>query len=151
FDPQLQAKYRAWAKQILNTRSPYSGLTLAQDPAVGIVEIVNEDSFFFWTFTKKNVPPAQWQKLEGQFAQWLQQRYGSLDKALTAGRGSRLPDDHPASGAVGLYEAWDMTSAGLKQGGHDKTVRVGDQVRFLTELQRNFYAATAKYFKDELR
>src|SRR4029450_6588726 len=69
FDPRIQQKYRSWAKGILTAKNPYTNLTLAQDPAIGMVEIINEDSLFFWTFTRQNIPAAQWQKLEKLYGQ----------------------------------------------------------------------------------
>ncbi|MHC4716858.1 MAG: hypothetical protein ACYS5V_07810, partial [Planctomycetota bacterium] len=53
FEPRMQQIYRSWARQLLTTRNPYTGLPVGRDPAVAIVEIVNEDSFFFWTFSAK--------------------------------------------------------------------------------------------------
>lgn len=150
FEPRMQQIHRSWVRQLLATSNPYTGLPIARDPAVAIIEIVNEDSFFFWTFSKRNIPPIHWQRLEALYAQWLARRYGSIDNALARWGRARLPDDNPAQGRVGLYEAWHMTRAGLKQGGPDKVNRVGDQVRFLAELQRRFYSDTVRYMKEEL-
>jgi hypothetical protein len=150
FDPRMQEIHRAWARQILTTPDPYNGATLAKEPALGMVEIVNEDSLFFWTFNKTNVPLGQWARLEKLFGQWLVVRYGTLEKALAAWGSAKLKEDDARAGVAGLYEAWHMTGQGLAQGGPDKRRRVSDQVRFLTELQRNFYAATAEYLKKDL-
>jgi hypothetical protein len=147
FDPQLQQMHRGWAKAILDTRNPYTGTTLARDPAVGIVEMLNEDSFFFWTFGKKNIPPGKWQALEDLYAKWLAMKYGSVKEAYAAWDGTKAAgdtNDRPA-----LYEAFEMTANGVKAGG-GKAKRVGDQVRFLAELQRRFYADTARYLKEDL-
>jgi len=43
-----------------------------------------------------------------------------------------------------------MTTAGIKAGGPDKVRRVSEQVRFLTQLQRDVYASIVTYFKQEL-
>ena len=150
FEPRMQEIHRSWARALLTTKNPYTGAPLAREPAVAIVEIINEDSFFFWTFTKKNVPAVHWQKLEALFGRWLAERHGSIEQAVAAWGGLRLPEDDPAAGRVGLFEAWHMTADGLKQGGPNKPRRVGDQVRFLTELQRDYYAATTKYIQEEL-
>ena len=150
FDSRLQAIYRSWARALLTTPNPYTGLPLGKDPAVAIVEIINEDSFFFWTFTKENIPPLQWQRLETLFATWLAVRYGSAESALAAWGSERLPEDDPAAGRIGLYQAWHMTRAGLAAGDAGKRKRVSDQVRFLTELQRGFYEGTVRYFRDDL-
>jgi hypothetical protein len=56
--------HRGWLRQILSPVNPYTQLPLARDPAVAMVELVNEDSLLFWTMTKRNIPPPQWRKLE---------------------------------------------------------------------------------------
>ena len=150
FDPRFQETYRSWAKRLLDTKNPYTGLTLARDPAVGMVEIINEDSFFFHTFKKGNVPPQYWRELEALFGHYLKHRYGSLEQAFARWGNLRLPDDDSQAGVVALYNAWDMTAAGINQGGTKKAARVGDQVRFLTDQQRGFYAAISDYFRKEL-
>ncbi len=71
FDPELQAAHRRWLKALLTTVNPRTGLTLAKDPALAVVELVNEDSLFFWTFTRKNLPPAAWAALERRFGEPL--------------------------------------------------------------------------------
>jgi hypothetical protein len=148
FEPRMQEIYRGWARALLTRKNPYTGVPLGKDPAVAIVEIINEDSFFFWTFTKENVPPTHWQRLETMYGAWLTKRYGSLEKAFASWGGDRLPDD--GADRAELYEAWHMTADGLRAGGPEKRRRVSDQVRFLTELQRGFYADTVRYFRKEL-
>ena len=150
FQPRMQEIHRAWARQLLTTKNPYTGVALAKEPAVAIVEIINEDSFFFWTFARKNVPDVHWRALEKLFGAWLTKRYGGIDKAVAAWGGARQKDDDAAGGAAGLYDAWHMTRGGLAQGGDGQRKRVGDQVRFLTELQRGYYASTVKYIKGDL-
>ncbi|MBN2584904.1 MAG: hypothetical protein JXL80_17705, partial [Planctomycetes bacterium] len=150
FNDRMQEIHRSWLRGLLSTRNPYTGRTLACETAVASVEIINEDSVFFWTFTKKSVPEPQWRQLESLFGKWLVNRYGSLDKALAAWGKARLPEDSPQQGRIGVYEAWHMTSAGADQGGSDKRRRVSDQVRFLTELQRDYYAKTVAFIKKDL-
>jgi hypothetical protein len=151
FDPRMQHIHRAWAKALLTTKNPYTGLALGRDPAVGAVEIINEDSYFFWTFTARNLPAEKWAALERLFGQWLTAKYGSLDKALAAWGSAKHENDRPAEGGVGLFDAWHMTGDGSRQGGPDKTRRMGDQVQFLAESQRRFYADTAKFLKEECK
>lgn len=150
FDARLQDIYRSRMKRILDTPNPYTKLTLARDPAVAIVEVVNEDSLFFWTFNQRNVPSMQWQKLERMYAAWLARQYGSADKAIE-NWGGRDGKDDPAGGRMAVLDAWHMTRDGLKKGGPAKQKRMSDQVRFLAEVQRDFYASTRQYMKDTLR
>ncbi len=129
FDARLQAIQRAWLASALGTVNPYTGLTLAKEPALAAVELVNEDSFFFWTFGPDLVPPDAWRALEGQFHAWLDQK--------RAPRGSLLP-------------AWNMTREGMQRAGPEQRRRVREQVRFLAETQRGYYARTIDYLKRDL-
>ena len=150
FQPRMQAIYKSWAKQLLTTPNPYTKRPIARDPGVAIVEIVNEDSFFFWTFSAKNIPPRYMRQLEGQYGQWLTRRHGSAAKALAAWGKARHPSDDADAGGAGLFDAWHMTGGGLKNASPDKRKRIGEQVRFLAQLQRGFYEDMTRYFKDGL-
>jgi len=149
FHPDMQRIYKAWAKALLTTPNPATGLALGQDPAVAIVEIVNEDNYFFWTFKPYDTIPAgamPW--LEKAFAAWLVKRHGSLDKAKAAwGAGRPVKGDDFANGRAGLYGAWHMTRRGLAQANRR---RVQDQVRFLTEHLRTFFAGMCDTFRKDL-
>lgn len=151
FNKRMQAIHRSWAKALLTTKNPYTGVPLGRDPAVAIVEIVNEDSYFFWTFTRKNVPEVHWKELETLFGRWAARRYGSLAKAFTAWGSARHPRDNAAAGVAGVFEAWKMTGGGLKNASADQRRRIGDQVRFLAESQRNFYRETVEFYKRDCR
>jgi Carbohydrate binding domain/Secretion system C-terminal sorting domain len=46
FDPQLIDYQREYARQLLAYKNPYTNLTLAEDPSVAVVEIINENSLY---------------------------------------------------------------------------------------------------------
>jgi hypothetical protein len=144
FRDDLKEGYKAWTKALLTKRNPYTGLPLAKDPAVAIFQIQNEDSLFFWTL--QGVKPAQLELLGKKFGQWLVKKYGSLDAAKAAWDNHRVAGDDFAAGKVGLMQTWHMTQP--QQGGAAKRMR--DQVRFLAETQRDFYAEISRYFREEL-
>lgn len=123
FEPRMQEIHRAWLSQLLTTPNPYTGRKLAEDPAVAMIEIVNEDSLFFWTFSKKNIPPRHWKRLEGMFARYV----GDRDAKL--------------------HGAWHMTRDGLKHAAPEQRKSIGQQVRFITGLQRDYYADTIKHMR----
>ena len=52
FNPKLQEGYKAWLKALLTRPNPYTGIPLAQDPALAIIQLQNEDSLLFWTAQK---------------------------------------------------------------------------------------------------
>ncbi|MDP6749694.1 MAG: hypothetical protein QGH37_22235, partial [Candidatus Poribacteria bacterium] len=149
-DEKMQIIYKSWVRQLFTSVNPCTGLTLAQDPAIGIVEIQNEDSFFFWTFTHNNVPEMYWKELEIAYGNWLQKKYGSLKQAFVQWGSAKDKQDDLHTGRVRIFEAWHMTKEGSHRGGPDKIKRIGDQVRFLTEYQREFYLSMVEYFRQDL-
>jgi len=141
FDPRMQTLLRAWYKQALTTKNPYTGLTLAADPAVGIVEIINEDSLFFWTFSEKNVGKSQWQALEQRFAAWMDK------KPREAWQGEA--HEHDGDGRLGLYGPWNLTRDGLSKASPGAKARALDQIRFYAEVQHGWYADTTAWLKKD--
>lgn len=144
FNENLQAAYRSWMKQLLTSENAYTGIPLAQDPAVGMILLQNEDSLLFWTVSKMAAPQ---QKLLGRkFAAWAAEQYGSVDAALTAWDGAAVNGDDPAAGVLAFYHVYEAT---LEQTG-GKAARVKDQVRFFAETMRAFNEETERYLRDEL-
>ncbi len=80
FNKKLQDGYKAWVKELYTRPNPYDGgMPLKDEPAVGIIQIQNEDGMFFWTM--QGMPePAQKRILHKQFGDWLVKKYGSLDE-----------------------------------------------------------------------
>ncbi|MHC4506258.1 MAG: hypothetical protein ACYTFI_23430, partial [Planctomycetota bacterium] len=148
FDKRMQEIYRTWARALLLTKNPYTGVALAKDPAVAIVEIVNEDSYFFWTFTAKNVPRVQMQKLEREFGKWLLRKHGSVARALTSWGGAPHKNDDPRAGLAAIYDIWHLTEKGHGEGA--KRRRMRDQLEFLTWHQRSFYERMKDFFRREI-
>ncbi len=150
FEPRMQEIHRAWLKQILTTKSPYSGKTLAEETSVGVFEIQNEDSLFFWTFKPESLGKGPRSVLEKKFGAWLKAKYGSLDRLPTPWYGDKHPDDLFAEGNVGLYGAFEMSSEGFPKQSPERQKRLLDQIQFLAQLQHDFYADTRKYLRDDL-
>ncbi len=148
FEPRMQQIYKSWAKALLTTNNPYTGRPLNSEPAVAMVEIQNEDSLFFWTFTEQNIPSPHLERLEKLFGAWAAKKYGSVQNAIDAWK-SQHERDNPANGRAGLHSAWFMTRDGV-QNAREKTKRLQHQVRFLCELQHGFYQDMTDYFKSEL-
>lgn len=150
FSDKAQQHYLDLLRQFMSAKNPYTGVSLAHDPAVGMIELLNEDSLFFWTFTKRAVPPEQWAILEMKFGQYLAQKYGSLDKAFKQWPGAKLDSDDRTGVRAGVYEAWHMTGDAQGKIGQDEKKRVADQVAFFAQLQHDFYARAAAMLRDEL-
>lgn len=131
FNPEFQARYQAWWRTLLLTPSRDTGRRLIDEPAVLGAEVQNEDSFFFWTFSDKNLPPPQRELLERRFGEWLAAKYGSLGSAREAWGGATLDNDRPEEGRMAFRALWPMVN--------ERTVRDRDTVAFLLATQRRFY------------
>ena len=139
FNPKFQEKYRGWWKALLTAPIGTAGKTLLDEPALFGLELQNEDSFFFWTFSTDGIPDAQLRILETQFAEWLRKKYGTLDAAFVAWKDMKVKRDAPAEGRVSFRPLWNIA--------HDKSVRDQDTAAFLFERQSTFYRETVGYLR----
>ncbi len=144
FDEALQAGYKGWARALYARVNPHTGIPLARDPSVALIQVQNEDSLFFWTAGQIN--PAQRAKLGRKFAGWLVARYGSADSAVKAWGSAVTRDDDFAGGRVALLGVEPMT----RRPAGDLGRRVADEVAFIAETQRRFFGDIAAFYRGEL-
>jgi hypothetical protein len=131
FNPDFQKKYEEWWTALLTTPSTTTGRRLIDEPACASLEIQNEDSLFFWTFTDTRIPDVEMRIVEKLFGDWLIQKYGSLAAALKAWPGVTTNRDAPAEGRIGFRPIWNLFN--------ERTTRDLDTVAFMTSLQHSFY------------
>ncbi len=148
FDPKMQEGYKAWMKALLTRPNPYTGIPLAQDPAIAVIQVQNEDSLLFHTFS--SLPEGPRQRLCKRYGDWLTEKYGSLDKALAAWQGTKHPKDDFADGQAGMYAIWEFNSPYGDNPPPGKAKRMADQLHFMSWLEHKFYADMEKYFREEL-
>ena len=136
FEPEFQKLYRSWLEAVIK-QPDRQGKILADEPAVMGIELINEDSFFFWTFNEENVPAPQMKKLESRFAGWALKNYGSIEKVNAAWKGLKHPHDGP--GRLGFRPLYQIFT--------EKSQRDQDTARFLMETQRAFYQETTDWLR----
>ncbi len=143
FNKRFQQIYRGWWRELMTTPNPYTGVALKDEPAVAMVELMNEDSYFFWTFTPyQNIPAQQMEILEKEFGNWLKVKYGSLGAAFAAWGGNRIRGDDESAGRAGFMGLWEMFS--------QRNKRAQDTAEFLAKHQRAFFQQMRDYLKKEL-
>ncbi|MEI6503955.1 MAG: hypothetical protein WCP21_23330, partial [Armatimonadota bacterium] len=145
FDPRLQDAYKQWMKQVLTEANPLTGLPLAQDPALAIIQLQNEDSLLFWT--SQNIEGEAGALLRRKFGDFLINKYGSLDAAQRAWPDAGLKEDDPAKGEMGLYIVWELTQ---DRGEPGQKQRCADQMQFFTETMAGFNRMMADYLHKDL-
>ena len=134
---------------LLKHRNRYTGLTYAEDPAVAVVELFNEDSaLFFGTLGRLQKIPTLRKRAAERFCDWLKARYGTKAACLKAwgagglgcyaneGFGTESWEDKTIVPAGNPW-FWDPTQLAGSQ--KAKRQRSFDTMRFLYEIQNEFY------------
>ncbi len=159
FSAEMKEIYRGWAKALMTTPNPYTGMSLARDPAVAVYEIQNEDSVLFWTFNPTRFPEPTRALIERQFGRWLRRKYGSAKRALEAWGPGKYPEDIASykklgrddweSGRVKLYGAGHLTGQRWAVNQRNPK-RAADQLRFMVETQKGSYEDLVRYLRNDL-
>ena len=141
FDEKLKGAFKEWLRRMLVAENPYNGRTIAEDPAVAAIELVNEDNLFFWTFNSGSVPPVQWAKVESAMYDFVVGKYGSYEEALSewGSLGNLFRNDDPAAGRLRVLSAGGMTLGQVRNLSEPDRRRVADQVEFLATTQRAWF------------
>ena len=150
FAKEFQDFYRVYAKAILNTKNPYTGVSLAKDPALAFIEINNESSLLFHTFSPARFDKAEAVLVEKSFGDWVAKKYGSIDAAIKEwGPSQKHTPDNTADGRLGLYNAGFL-------GGADWAVnqrngkRAGDQLQWMIESMHGYYSRFYTMLKEDI-
>ncbi len=113
--PDGQALWRRWTTRLFDRVNPYTGMRNAEDPTIAIIQLSNEDNYFFHAFQPyRSIPVSTAQYLEKRFADWLRKKYGSLAKAKAAWKGKGHERDDFAAGHVGLLRIHGLFGAGQR-------------------------------------
>jgi hypothetical protein len=139
FNKEFQKRYQEWWKGLLLAANSSTGMRLVDDPAIAGLEIINEDSYLFWTFNTDAIPDPELRLVEVEFGNWLSTKYGSIDGALRAWGGLKVERDRPTEGRIGFRPLWNMFN--------EKTTRDKDTTQFLVESQRGFYRDTYRFLR----
>ncbi|MGF1449270.1 MAG: hypothetical protein ACFB20_07615 [Opitutales bacterium] len=139
----LQQKYLEWVRDLMTPINPYTGLSMAEDPAIAILEVMNESNLLFWTMNPNQLAPHTRELLETAFGKFAIERYGSIGRAVTHW-GDTIAGDQLEGTQAGLLTAWHLTS----QAYNDHPRRAADQIEFLTGLQFDLYARMKAAFRE---
>ncbi|MGC9450210.1 MAG: putative Ig domain-containing protein [Oceanipulchritudo sp.] len=144
WNEDFKAAYKAWVNELLTRPNPWDAenTPLAEDPAVAMFEILNEDNLFFFTFSPSEYPEVQRLALEKLFGDWLTAKFGSLQAAADQWGGTLRTRDNLETGHI------EVLSAGTLRPGTTATALRGMlQSEWMAELQTNFWTEIKDYIR----
>ncbi|QDT14970.1 hypothetical protein [Alienimonas californiensis] len=150
-DPKVQAAYKVWTREFYARVNPHTGLSIAEDPTVAMLQILNEDSLLFWT--AQRLPEPYREILADAYSKWLTEKYGSVAAAWAAwGDGYKGKDDLDdlENGRLGPLRPYDLTLDAAKPAERALRNRLKDTAEFLARYQRDFYAEMGRYLREDL-
>ncbi|MEN0109990.1 MAG: hypothetical protein AAF805_04640 [Planctomycetota bacterium] len=151
FNPRLIELQEGFARRLLTHRNPYTGNEYRREPAVAVVEIVNENSLLEAWKTRRLVgrddgEPGPWSPLPTSYAEELTTRYNRwlADNAST----DQLARLRVEAG-VAPGDAVPRLNPG--QFGAASELRFRLEARFLMGLEESFFRRMRALLRDELR
>jgi len=95
YDSGIIEHQKAYARELLTHRNPYTGNRYVDEPAVAMIEITNEDGLIY--IARRGLidalPDMYREALDARWQEWLLERYGTTEKLAAAWDGLELPQD----------------------------------------------------------
>ncbi len=151
FDEHIQILHKEYARQLLTHYNPYTKSEYRNEPAVAIVELVNENSIVeAWCSdrllgTNKNRNPDTWADITPWYAEQLTKKYNDWLQT----RLSKVElDEFRSSAGVKADELIPRLTR--KQFNVTSEKRFHIEAEFYMELEQNYFAQIYQYLKNEL-
>jgi hypothetical protein len=151
FDPRVLALQRDYARRLLTHVNPYTGSDYAREPAVALIEIVNENSLVgAWIRgrlrgTRTSGPPENWQDLTPYYAAELTRIYNRwLEANLPP---ARLAAFRALAGAAPGEPVARLAPA---QFARAPRLRFDTEASFYMDLERRFFRGMRDFLRGDL-
>ena len=151
FDEQIQMLHREYAQQLLTHYNPYTKSEYRNEPAIAIVEIVNENSIVEAWFsdrlvgTNKGKNPGTWTDITAWYADRLTKKYNTwLQGCLSEAELKELRK------IAGVKENELIPRLRKDQFDAAPKKRFHLEAAFYMELEHNYFEQMYRYLKDEL-
>ena len=156
FDDRIVALEKEYAHNLLTHVNPFTGNRYADEPAVALIEILNENSLVeMWVrghlvgelgpnenMTRRHIPSSYARDLDRLYNRFLAGRYESREALLAAWEGDLRPYEDALEGTVRRLGPGEFARA-AKQ-------RFHDEASFYHQIERTFFADMASYLRGEL-
>jgi len=151
FDEHVQALHKEYAEQLLRHYNPYTKSEYRSEPAVAVVELVNENSIVEAWFSDRllgkntNKRPGTWTDITAWYANQLSVRYNEwLKEQLSSTELKALRD------MAGVKEDELIPRLTKNEFAAAPKKRFHLEAAFYMELEHNYFQTMYRYLKDEL-
>ncbi|HPA20959.1 MAG TPA: hypothetical protein PLU30_24635 [Verrucomicrobiae bacterium] len=152
FDPRLIALQEEFARQLLCHKNPYTGNEYRAEPAVAIVELVNENSLVESWFSgrlkgRQATPPGDvWSDIPPSYASLLDEQFNTWLKA------NRKPAEIAAlRSEAGVGESDPVPRLGPEQFSKASELRFRSEASFYMGTELAFFRRMSRFLRDELK
>ena len=154
FDPKLIALQKEYARRLMVEHiNPYSGKSYANDPAVVMLEIYDENGLFMRRGLWRSMPQPYATNFAKLWNDWLRTRYKStaeLRRAWTGpdGKSALFEGESLETGNVELpYVTWETSRISEQDKPYAMPARRGDGARFAVEIHRKYFRDMKAYLR----
>ncbi len=151
FDPRLIELQKEYAKNLLTHYNPYTQSEYRNDPAIAIIEIVNENSIVTSFMrgrlrgTKTSGPPENWQDIPPSYAKELNRLYNVwLERKLPAPALERLRAE------AGVEAGAPLPGLVPQQFATASKERFETELSFYMEMESSFFRDMRTYLRETL-
>jgi len=151
FDEHIQSLHKEYAKQLLTHYNPYTKSEYRNEPAIAVVELVNENSIVEAWFSDRllgkntNKRPGTWTDITAWYADQLTRKYNEwLKEHMPSAELKALRD------MVGVKEDGLIPRLTRKQFAAAPEKRFHLEATFYMELENNYFQTMYRYLKKEL-
>jgi len=151
FNPRLIELQQQYSRQLLTHRNPYTGHEYRHEPAVALVELVNENSLVESWFsgrllgkqtqkypgTWSDIPARYERELTELYNRWLRERLSAAELA-TLRKDAGLPDGAPLP---------RLAPSEFKQA---SALRFRTEAAFYVDTERRYFDRMTRYLREEL-
>ena len=155
FDEWLISLQKEYARQVLEHVNPFTGNRYAEEPAIALIEITNENGLIEQWFRDLlrgentarrtnwgDIPPAYAKKLDALWNAWLARKYPDRLALSAAWDGDLRDHEDVTRGSVRRLrrDEFDATAA----------ARFRDEVSFYSSIERQFFREMKSFLRGEL-
>jgi len=156
FDPKLIELQKEFARQLLDTVNPFTGMKPMQDPAVAVIELANEHGLFIKGSAWTTLEEPYRSDLQRLWNEWLKDRYKTTDAlrkawTITGGTSALQAGETLESSSVALPDMAGMDREDRAKAGTAEPARalprVDDGARFAYDVQRRYFREMKAYLR----